>query len=216
MDPITRKSGPSSRLARLGVLASSLATGSDPDTVNSLVVDLAENCSPLDAGSDTDADNNVTMCFIGSPTAEEVISYSACSVTADNQYTMNGYLRRGQMGTPINSFAAGSLFMRLDDSVFQYQYDPTWAGQTLYFKFQSFNQFNNNAQPLPSLTATTFTVPGLNPGTIDASSGIVLNTPPGSVGAGPLGWSPILTALYSTFNGGTYGYTGMGTLRCRV
>ena len=202
--------------ARLGVLASSLATGSDPDTVNSLVVDLAENCSPLDAGSDTDADNNVTMCFIGSPTAEEVISYSACSVTADNQYTMNGYLRRGQMGTPINSFAAGSLFMRLDDSVFQYQYDPTWAGQTLYFKFQSFNQFNNNAQPLPSLTATTFTVPGLNPGTIDASSGIVLNTPPGSVGAGPLGWSPILTALYSTFNGGTYGYTGMGTLPAGV
>ena len=164
------------------------------DTVNYLVVDLAENCSPLDAGSDSDADNNVTMCFIGGANAEEIISYSVCVVTGDNQYSLGdpslgGYIRRGQMGTSINSFAAGSLFMRLDDAVFQYQYDPTWAGQTLYFKFQSFNQFNNNAQPLPSLTATAFTVPGLNPGTIDASSGIVLNGTP-AIGAGPLGWTP--------------------------
>jgi hypothetical protein len=199
--------------ARLGVLASSLATGSDPDTVNTLVVNLAENCSPLDAGSDTDADNNVTMCFVGSATAEEIISYSACSVTGDDQYTMNGYLRRGQMGTSINSFAAGSLFMRLDNSVFQYQYDPTWAGQTLYFKFQSFNQFNNNAQTLPSLTATTFVVPVKNPGTIDASSGIVLNTPANTVGAGPLGWTPIYNSAFggNPVNFGNVGYTSMNS-----
>jgi hypothetical protein len=199
--------------ARIGVLADSFASGSDPDTVNYLVVDLAENCSPLDAGSDADADNNVTMCFIGSTTAEEVISYSVCVVTGDNQYSMGdpslgGYIRRGQMGTSINSFAAGSLFMRLDDSVFQYQYDPTWAGQTLYFKFQSFNQFNNNAQPLPSLTATAFTVPGLNPGTIDASSGLVLNSTP-TIGAGPLGWTPAVSNTQATINIGNYGYSGM-------
>jgi hypothetical protein len=197
--------------ARIGVLADSFAAGSDPDTVNYLVVNLAENCSPLDAGSDTDADNDVTMCFIGNGTTEEIISYSVCVVTGDDQYSMGdpsigGYIRRGQMGTSINSFAAGSLFMRLDDTVFPYQYDPTWAGQVLYFKFQSFNQFNNNAQLLSSLSPTIFVVPGQNPGTIDASSGLVIvagpNTPArpvasplhgGSVqvGAGPLGWIPV-------------------------
>ena len=74
--------------ARIGVLADSFASGSDPDTVNYLVVDLAENCSPLDAGSDSDADNNVTMCFIGGANAEEIISYSVCVVTGDNQYSL--------------------------------------------------------------------------------------------------------------------------------
>ena len=197
--------------SRIGVLAASFAAGSDPDTVNYLVVDLAENCSPLDAGSVSDADNDVTMCFIGSATAEEVIAYSDCVVTGDNQYSMGtpslgGYIRRGQMGTSIGSFAAGSTFLRIDDTVFQYQYDPTWAGQTLYFKFQSFNQFNNNAQLLSSLTATTFTVPGLNPGTVDASSGLVIVAGPstpsrpvanplhggfGQVGAGPLGFASV-------------------------
>lgn len=184
--------------ARLGVLYSSLATGSDPDTTHTMVVTLAENCQPLDAGSGTDADNGTTMCFVDG----EIISYSACTVTADNTYSMGTYLRRGQMGSTIAAHSAGGLFMRLDQSVFQYQYDPQWAGQTLYFKFQSVNRFGNNAQLLSSLTATAFTVPGLNPGTIDASSGLDLTPNFNGTGYGPLGWAPITTGTYG--GGGSY------------
>jgi hypothetical protein len=67
----------------------------------------------------------------------------------------------------------GALFMRLDSAVLKYTYDPTWAGQTLYFKFQSVNWAGNCAQDLSTLTAVAFTVPGLNPGTVSASTGLI-------------------------------------------
>jgi hypothetical protein len=155
--------------ARMGTLASTFASGSDPDTVNSLVVNLVENCAALEAGTTTDADYGNTQCFVDG----EIISYSTLVASGQNQITMSSYIRRGQMNSTIGSHAAGSLFMRLDNAIYKYQYDPTWAGKTLYFKFQAVNAFGNNAQPLSSLTAVAFTVPGLNPGTIDASSGIV-------------------------------------------
>lgn len=188
--------------ARLGVLDSTFASGSDPDTVNSLVIDLAENCGALTAGSNADADNNVTLCFVDG----EFIAYSACALSGQQQYTMNGYIRRGLMGSTISSHAAGSLFMRLDQSIFKYTYDPTWAGQTLYFKFQPVNAFGNSAVPLANLTATSFVVPGKNPGTIDASSGLVIANP--ANGAGSLGWTPIAT---TTDAGVNYGITVAGS-----
>jgi hypothetical protein len=177
--------------------------GSDPDTVNSLVVDMVENSGALDAGSTADADNNVTLCFCDG----ELISYSAVSITGQEQYTMNGYIRRGLLGSTISSHNAGGLFMRLDDTIFKYTYDPTWAGQTLYFKFLSFNAFNNSLQRLQDVDAVTFVVPGKNPGTVEASSGLILPNAgtlqpalpmaaasPLSqtvVGAGPLAWQNI-------------------------
>ena len=203
--------------ARIGVLYDNLATGSDPDTTNTMVVEMVENSGALDAGSDSDADNLTTSCVVGGA-SNEIIGFSTATVTGDDQYTLGlqgspatGYMRRGQLGTIAAAHAAGSPFMILDESVFQYQYDPNWAGQTLYFKFQSFNTFNNANQLLSSLTATTFVVPGLNPGTIDASSGIVLNTPANTVGAGPLAWAPIYSAPYGGVNFGDYSYAGMNT-----
>jgi hypothetical protein len=204
--------------ARMGTVASTFAPGSDPDTGNTLVVTLVENCAALDAGSNTDADYGNTLCYVGG----EIISYSAVTATGQNQVTMGvqgspatGYMRRGQMNSTIGSHSAGALFLRLDNAIFKYQYDPTWAGQTLNFKFQTVNSFGNNAQPLSSLTPVSFTVPGNNPGTIDASSGLVIVAgpqnpthpvadPTGSnwKGAGPLGWSPVVTNTYSSVNVG--------------
>lgn len=173
--------------ARLGTLDSTFASGSDPDSVNSLVVDLAANCGALEAGTTTDADSGNTLCFVDG----EIIAYSACTVTGQNQQTMGTYIRRGQMGSTILSHAAGSLFMRLDSSVFKYIYDPTILNTpNLYFKFQSVNNFGNMAQDLSTLTPVQFTVPGKNPGTVDASSGLVINNSNFNVGAGTLGWTP--------------------------
>ena len=85
--------------ARLGELDSTFASGSDPDTVNSLVVDLAENCAALEAGTTTDADYGNTLCFVDG----EIISYSAATMTGQNQVTMGTYIRRGQMNSTIGS-----------------------------------------------------------------------------------------------------------------
>jgi hypothetical protein len=172
--------------ARLGVLASNFASGSDPDTTNSLVLNLVENSQALDGGTHTDADKDNTLCFLGG----ELLSTSTLAVTGQDQYTASGYTRRGRMGSAILAHVAGELFMRLDDAVFKFTYDPTWAGQTIFLKFQSVNAFGNCPQPLSSLTATSFVIPGKNPGTIDASSGLVVKASSPFVGAGPLGWAP--------------------------
>ena len=194
--------------ARLGVLYSAFASGSDPDTTNSLVVTMAENCGALDVGTDTDADLGNTACMVDG----EIISYSACAVTGQNTYTMNGYIRRGMYNSPVGSHSAGTLFLRLDGSVFKFQYDPAWAGQTVNFKFQAVNSFGLNAQSLSSLTPVSFVIPGNNPGTIEAGSGLVLQENYKGTGYGPLAWTPIATTTDSTINYGNDGYSGQAAL----
>jgi PA14 domain/Putative phage tail protein len=203
--------------SRIGVLYDTLATGSDPDTANNIVVQMVENSGALNAGSDTDADNLTTACYVGAGTTgetTEVIGYSALSMTGDNQYTLTGYLRRGQLGTSIGSHTAGAPFLVLDESVFYWQYDPIWAGQTIYLKAQSVNIFNQAPQLLSSLTPITFVIPGLNPGTIDASSGLNLIANYNGTGYGPLGWAPVYTNTYAAslnIGASSYGYSGMNT-----
>lgn len=158
--------------ARLGVLASSLPLGADPDTTNSLVVNLILNSAALESATTADADADNTLCYVDG----EYVSYSSSVVTAPDQYTMGSYLRRGQMGSVSAVHAAGSNFLRLDNAVLRYAYDPSWAGRVVYLKFQSVNLYGNSAQDLSTLTAVPFTVAG-----IAATSIFVTGTTPNPV-----------------------------------
>jgi hypothetical protein len=160
--------------AVLGELASTFSVGSDPDATNSLVVQLAENSAALVSGTTTAADNDTMLAYVDG----EVISYSAAAVTGQNAYTMDSYIRRGQLGTTISSHAIGSLFMRLDGSIFKYTYDPLWQGKTIYLKFQAVNNFGNNPQPLSNLSAVSFTIGSTNSGAVDASTGLLMTGTP--------------------------------------
>lgn len=179
--------------ARLGVLDSTFANGADPDTTHSLVVDLAVNSEALESGTSTDADSGNTLCFVDG----EIIAYSAATLTGQDQYTLGTYIRRAQRGSVASSHAAGGLFLRLDDTVFKYTYDPSWAGQTLHFKFQSVNAFGNATQDPSTLTPVSFTVPGLNPGTVDASTGLVIGAAAGQ-GQCPVSTPTVVTASLSS------------------
>jgi hypothetical protein len=156
----------------LGELVATFPSSSDPDTTHSLVVQLAENCPALASGTTAAADNDTMLCYVDG----EVISYSACALTGQNVYTAGTYIRRGQLGTPISSHAVGSLFLRLDASIFKYTYDPVWQGKTVYFKFQAVNSFGNNPQPLSNLSAVVFNIGSTNSGAIDAETGLVSPT----------------------------------------
>lgn len=177
--------------ARIGYLAAMFPSGPDPDTIHALVVNMAENSGSLDAGTTTDADLGNTLCLVDG----EYVAYSTCALSGQNQYTMSGYIRRGQMMSVVSTHQPDGLFMRLDQSVFTYTYDPIYAGLTLYFKFQSLNKFMLAPQDLATLTPVAFTVPGVNGGTVDASSGLILGANAFAIGAGPLGWAPIFTEL---------------------
>lgn len=165
---------------RLGVLVANIATGSDPDTSNSLVVQLAENSAALVAGTTGDADQGNTALFVDG----EIINYSAATITGQDQYTLDTYLRRGQMGTNIGPHSIGGLVLRLDDAIFKYTFDPSWTGKTISLKFQSFNRYGNALQDESILTPVSFAIAGADgAGSIDASSGLILENPGGTAHA---------------------------------
>ena len=145
----------------MGVLTAALASGSDPDTANTLSVDLSQSFGTLSSGSVADADNWRTASLIYDGSGNyEVLAYQTMTLTAPNRYTSNAYLRRGAFSTPIGAHANGAQFLRLDEAVFDWSYDPTLIGQTVYFKFTSFNKFELMEQSLANVSAYSYTVLG--------------------------------------------------------
>lgn len=140
--------------ARFGVLTADFPVGSDPDTVNTCSVDLSRSAiaGGLTSAADATADNGGTLCLID----QELICFSTATLTAANQYNLSGYIRRGYLGTTIADHPAGSIFVRLDSAIFDFPYFATNAGQTLYVKFQSFNQWGLATQNLANCIAYSF------------------------------------------------------------
>ena len=140
--------------ARQGVLLTALATGTDPDTTNSFSVNLTESQSTLNGGTTGNADDAQTLCSIqGSAGAvPELMSYSAATLIATNEYTLGTYLRRGQFGSAISSHSIGALFCRLDSAIFKYNLPAEYVGKTIYLKFTSFNTLGFAEEELSAVT----------------------------------------------------------------
>ncbi|HEV2336235.1 MAG TPA: phage tail protein, partial [Stellaceae bacterium] len=146
------------RGARQGVLSASLASHADPDTVDTLAVDLTQSQGKLLSGTMADADNLVTLCYCDG----ELLSYETATLSAAYRYNLT-YLRRGAYGTPIGSHSAGSNFARFgpnDPSLFRYSYPSSFIGQTIFVKLPSFNTFGQMLQSLAAVTASTYTLTG--------------------------------------------------------
>jgi len=164
--------GTAYRGGRQGVLTASLPAGGDPDTTDTLAVDLTESEGQLLSGTAADADNLVTLCFCGG----ELLAYETATLTAAYKYDLT-YLRRGAYGTPITAHASGAQFGRLgpnDPAVFRYGYPASFIGQTVYVKLPAFNFFGQELQSLATVTASAYTL--------------------GGAGTNPLG-NPIIAAL---------------------
>ena len=120
----------------MGVLATQLPVGAEIHTTNTLSVDLSESLGALVSGTQTDANNYVTICYVDG----ELISYKTATLTATNKYDLS-YLVRGTYGTTISSHLAGSSFARLNDAVFKYKFADNMIGQTVYIKMTALNVF---------------------------------------------------------------------------
>lgn len=141
--------------ARHGVLSAALTTGSDPDTANTLSVDLTVSGGSLTSGTQADADADRTLCLVDG----ELVSFETATLTATSQYNLT-YLRRGAYNTPIGSHASGAPFVRCDQALLRYAYDPGMVGKTLYLKFLSFNQYGGGKQQLADVSAYQYTIGG--------------------------------------------------------
>jgi hypothetical protein len=107
------------------------------------------------------------LCAVGG----ELVSFSTVAITGPDTYTASGYIRRGLLGTAPAAHLTGALFARLDDAVWKYTFDPSWAGKTIYIKLQSVNRFGKAAQDLSLVTPITF-VPSLtDPGVLEEFNG---------------------------------------------
>lgn len=153
-----------------GTLTATLAAHADPDTVDTLAIDLTESDSALGTGATTaSADAFQTSSLIDG----EIIAYGTVSATGAETYNLT-YLRRGVYSTTPASHAIGAQFTRIDPSTcFVYDLPQQYVGVTLYFKFPSVNSFGNTPQSISDATQYTYTPSGVG-FSIAAPTGIAL------------------------------------------
>lgn len=143
--------------ARQGVTAAVFPAGSDPDTTNSLSVDMSMSGRTVSAATQAQADAYESLAYLGG----ELIATTAAALQEDGTYLLSGYIRRGLYDTAIASHAAGTKFATLGSSdVAKYSYPTTWIGSTVTFKFRSFNIFGAQLQDLEDCTAYSLAVAG--------------------------------------------------------
>lgn len=149
---------------RYGALTANLAAVADPDTTSTLSIALANtNLQISTAVTHAEADSVQTMVLVDTGTQAEVMSFGAAALASAGHYNLS-YLRRGLYGSLDQAHTTSDLFVRLDGAIFQIALDPGYAGQTVYFKFVSFNlykQYGN--QTLASSTAYPYTIPSALP-----------------------------------------------------
>ncbi|MGH8158361.1 MAG: phage tail protein [Rhodanobacter sp.] len=151
-DNLTYKQvGTISAPARYGALTAALPIGSDPDTTSTF--DVALLTGQLTAGTTADADHWRQFAFVGGASGGEFIAFENATLTGTLAYSLGGYLRRGGYGSTSQAHVTGDVFARIDDGIFRLPYDSGNVGQTMYFKFVSFNTFGGGVQQLSAVTA---------------------------------------------------------------
>ena len=160
---------------RMGVTTAIFGSGSDPDTTDTLAVDLTESQGQLTGGTQLDADQAATLCVVANVNAStvdgvttlendnlEFVSYQQATLTAQYKYSlgayggMAGYLRRGLFNSTIGSHSSGSNFARVDNYIFRVPVTKGVIGETIYLKFQPFNIYNGGTESLSSSSIVTY------------------------------------------------------------
>ena len=118
---------------------------------------------------------SVTVVASAQSSNFELFAYGNATLSGANQYQLTP-LHRGLKGTPNVQHSIGEAFVRLDEASLEYQYDPSFVGKTIYFKFASFNALGGHPQLLSALTAIPVVLQGLGPGAVDAITGTFLGT----------------------------------------
>jgi hypothetical protein len=142
----------------MGVLSSGLASAADPDSGNTLAVNLFESGGELQSVTLADADNFKTLSVIGGGATSELVSFETATLTGTNAYNLT-YLRRGVYQSPIASHSTNDNYF-LVKNAFTWIYQSQDVGKTIYFKFASFNASGATQEQLADVTAFPYTLTG--------------------------------------------------------
>jgi hypothetical protein len=143
-----------------GVLLAALPTHVDPDTTDTLSVDLSESRQILSSSvthADADAARSVALV------EGELVAGGAIIPNAHNSFSFDiSYLRRGVYGTPIAAHAIGAPFCAiLPGSMLKVPLPQAYVGQTIYLKFPSFNIYGAGLQDISTVTRYTYVPTGV-------------------------------------------------------
>ena len=148
--------------SRMGVLTSALASftptlgGNNIDTSSTLQVSMTESNSNFNnAAVPADAINLNSLCWVDG----EFLAFGSDNLTAPNAYSLS-YLNRGAYGSTIAAHAKGALFARYDNSIFAYEVNQSYVGNTLYFKFLAYNAWGGGVQSLDEVSSYSYQVLG--------------------------------------------------------
>jgi hypothetical protein len=158
---------------RQGFLTANLSAAVGWDSVNTLSINLAESGATLSGTSQTSAAQGATLALVDG----ELLGYETATLTGGKTYNPTG-LARALGGTSGASHLSGAPFARLDGALVKYDLPASLIGQTLYFKFQSFNAFGGGPQDLSTCTVYSVTPVGVgvaNPIAAELESGIAVN-----------------------------------------
>ncbi len=172
-----------------GLLTADLPIGSDPDTVNTLSVDCTESLAvPIGGVTHGDANQKRTLSTVSEqpsggliPNTYEELSFG--DVVATGTYSADlTYLRRALYGSPDADHFIGDQFTLIDVSLNQgctiaYDLPVQYIGQTIYFKFQSYNLYTNALQDMADVVEYSYVPLGVGFG---SGSGGVPSAPTGA------------------------------------
>lgn len=150
--------------SRTGVTTSSLPAygGYNPDTINTLRVDLSESNGTLETVTSFQAASGLSLCaLVDSSGGIELFCFTTATLVSSNVYDLTG-LYRGFYGTKPCAHSSGDQFIRIDGNVLESALPTAFIGETISFKFQSFNIFNQAFQDLSSCAVYTYTPTGVS------------------------------------------------------
>jgi hypothetical protein len=141
----------------MGVLTAPLSSysGANPDTTNTLAINLNESAGKISSGTSADAAAFRTLCYCDG----ELLSFETATLTGTGLYSLTT-LYRGLYGTTAAAHGTGTQFARLDNSVFMYDLPQAYVGVPITVKLQSFNIWGGGVQDLSTCTAYTYTPVG--------------------------------------------------------
>jgi hypothetical protein len=153
--------------ATTGELTANYALGADPDTTDTLSLDLTESHGEMSTETQTIADGLANPCYVNvlsSPTTKhyEVVCPTVATLTGANTYDLGTYIRRGVLGTTKYAHPTGSRFGVIDSATFKIDLPLQWLGITLFFKFAAYNKTGQQQNSLADCVAYPYTPDGVN------------------------------------------------------
>lgn len=148
--------------SRSGTLTAALPTiaaapvGATIDTVDTLSVNIANSFQQLQSTTQQGALSLNTACWVDG----EILAYQTATLGASAGLYGLSYLVRGAYGSTISGHAAGAQFCRLDGGELRWPFTPDRIGQTIYFKFLSFNTLNGHQYTLDEVEPYAYTIRG--------------------------------------------------------